>query len=175
MIKRNGETYPFKVHLHLPPHTLNSTHSKGTHIRNPSIIHQNTISLISTPVSFPVTTSKGNSLNNPQLPLNLPKNLPRILQIRNITTIRLNLDTLLLARSARSVLFRGTQVQEREGGAGLGEREGYRCTDSWRRISLTLVIYYLRVGYWDVPPAAPVTTASFPLLDFAKVSGEMAG
>jgi len=40
---------------------------------------------------------------------------------------------------------------------------------------LTLVIYYLRVEEWDVPPAAPVTTATFPWLDFAKVSGEMAG
>jgi hypothetical protein len=40
---------------------------------------------------------------------------------------------------------------------------------------LTLFIYYLRVEEWDVPPAAPVTTATFPWLDFAKVSGEMAG
>jgi len=40
---------------------------------------------------------------------------------------------------------------------------------------LTLFTYYLRVEEWDVPPAAPVTTATFPWLDFAKVSGEMAG
>ena len=40
---------------------------------------------------------------------------------------------------------------------------------------LTLFIYYLRVEEWDLPPAAPVITATFPLLDFAKVSGEMAG
>ena len=71
-----------------------------------------------------------NSLNNPQISLNLPKHLPRILQIRNITTIRLDLHTFPLARRACSVLFRGTQVQECEVGAGLGEREGDRCADA---------------------------------------------
>jgi hypothetical protein len=126
--EKDRETYPFEVHLHLPPHTLNSTHSKRTHIRNPSIIHQNTISLINTP--FSLLLGRGNSLNNPQIPLNLPKHLPRILQIRNITTISLDLNTFLLARRSCSVLFRGTQVQQCEVSAGLGEREGDCCADA---------------------------------------------
>jgi hypothetical protein len=136
-------TYTFEIHLYLPPHPLNSTHSKRPHIRDPGIINQDAMTQSTQqsslpPFSISVSLSENrfrgfgerNSLNTPHLPLNLPKHPPRTLHIRNITAVCPNLHTLPLARRARRVLFRGAEVQEREVGAGFREREGDRGADA---------------------------------------------